>query len=326
MVFSAAVRDVLRFVTRFTGVTGFVRGGGASGVSRMRAVSVLVFVLVFILARASSSALASPPLPADEGERAGSLESISVPVPAPAPAPVLATASGTVRARLYAASSLEPVLKRALERAFQSEFPDETLELALIAGASGNLARQLSYGAPADLFISADHEWIMWLASRRPYASGERFLENRLVLVVARSAPVDFLPLSDFPVYCRRLAMGEPALVPAGRYGQEVLMKLGLWESFQGRLIFYPHVRSVARATGLDSTLCGLTYRTDGRVDANIKIVYAFENSLHAPITYWYGSFSPTGVLLGELLYHPIAQEEFAGVGFETMARQPTSR
>ena len=200
------------------------------------------------------------------------------------------------------------------------------MDLDLIAGASGNLARQLSYGAPADLFISADHEWTTWLASRRPYASGDRFLENRLVLVVARSAEVDFLPLSDFPVYCRRLAMGEPALVPAGRYGQEALMKLGVWEAFQGRLIFYPHVRSVARATGLDGTLCGLTYRTDGRVDANIKIVYAFEKALHAPITYWYGSFSPTGVLLGELLYHPSAQEEFAGVGFETLELPPTSR
>jgi molybdate transport system substrate-binding protein len=164
-----------------------------------------------------------------------------------------------------AASSLSDAFQAVLP-AFEARHPGSRVRLNL--GASGVLVRQIEQGAPVDVLASADPESLDQAARLGLLRADTRavFASNRLVLAQARSAVAlrDLAQLQDPQV--RRIALGQPTLVPAGRYARTALQAAGLWEALQPRYIYTQNVRQA------------LDYLVRGEVDA----AFLYASDLHA--------------------------------------------
>jgi molybdate transport system substrate-binding protein len=158
-------------------------------------------------------------------------------------------------------------------------------------GASSALARQVDGGAPAQLFLSADLDWIDWLARRRRLAgSPMRLLVNDLVLIApaASGAQVRIAPGVDLAgaLDGGRLAIADPRAVPAGRYARAALESLGAWKSVEPRLAPAGDVRAALALVARGEAPLGIVYRTDALAEPRVKVVATFPESSHPPIVY----------------------------------------
>ena len=156
---------------------------------------------------------------------------------------------------------------------------------------SSTLARQIDYGAPADVFLSANPDWVQFLESRDLLANEATrvFAYNRLVLVARTDLEIDISPRSDFNVqsaFTGRLAIGDPAHVPAGRYARMTFENLGWWTALQGRLAVGPSVRGALAYVERGACDVGVVYATDSKVSAAVRTIAVFPDSLHSPIQY----------------------------------------
>jgi molybdate transport system substrate-binding protein len=159
--------------------------------------------------------------------------------------------------------------------------------------ASSGLARQIEQGAPADLFISADEEWMDYLAVRGLIVPASRVspIGNVLVLIAPAGASpsltlergVDLLA----PLGARgRLAVADPAHVPAGRYAEAALRWLGAWDALEPRLARAENVRAALLLVERGEAPLGIVYATDAMVSARVQRVGTFPPQSHIPITY----------------------------------------
>lgn len=160
-------------------------------------------------------------------------------------------------------------------------------------GASSALARQIEQGAPAALFASADEPWMDFLAERSLIvpASRKSLLGNRLVLVVpaASSARIELRPGFDFAALLGadgRWVTGDPASVPVGRYAQEALTKLGVWDFARTRLVRAENVRVALAFVERGEAAAGIVYATDAAVSGKVRVAGTFPADSHAPISY----------------------------------------
>ncbi|MGE3772751.1 MAG: molybdate ABC transporter substrate-binding protein [Gammaproteobacteria bacterium] len=200
-----------------------------------------------------------------------------------------ASAFGAAAAQLtvFAAASLTDVLP-ALAEAYAKTHDDE---LRFSFAASSALARQIEAGAEADVFVSADEEWMDYAAERELIVADTRAVVagNRLVLVGGEGqAPVSVdaqLPLAEL-LGDERLALGDPAHVPAGRYAQSALEKLGLWSSVKDRLAPAESVRAALMYVTRGETPLGIVYATDARGVKGLKVLGEFAADTHPPIRY----------------------------------------
>jgi molybdate transport system substrate-binding protein len=159
-------------------------------------------------------------------------------------------------------------------------------------GGSDTLAQEIEDGAPADIFISADIDWMDDLAKRSLIRPDTRFnfLGNELVLI-ARTDRAPTLAIGpNFPLAQALadggLAIANPASVPAGKYAKAALETLGVWASIEGRLAPTRDVRAaLALVSGGEAPL-GIVYQTDAAVDKSVSIVGTFPASSHPPIIY----------------------------------------
>lgn len=157
---------------------------------------------------------------------------------------------------------------------------------------SMTLARQIEQGAPADVFCAADQETMDYAATRKLIreASRRSVLANSLVVIAHRSAAFDTLPLTvaglDRALGERRLSMGDPVSVPAGRYARAALERLKLWTALQGRLAFSENVRAAMLYVSRDEAALGVVYATDAAAEPLVKIVARFPPDSHPPIIY----------------------------------------
>ena len=196
--------------------------------------------------------------------------------------------AGPAPIALFAAASLREVLDAGVaEYRVQS---GQTVR-ATYAG-TAQLARQIAQGAPADLFISADAAWMDWLVQRGLIAATARrdVAANRLVLVSPASASGDALDLTVQNALAARLgegrlAMAEPA-VPAGRYGQQALVRLNLWPGVRDRLAPTADVRGALAMVARGEAPLGVVYATDALVEPRVRVVATFPDASHAPIVY----------------------------------------
>lgn len=159
--------------------------------------------------------------------------------------------------------------------------------------ASSTLAQQIEHGAPANVFLSADEKWMDDLAARDALASGTRhdLLGNSLVLVEPRTTLKPLVlapgvPLAALLGPAGRLAVGDPAHVPAGIYARQALEKLGLWNSVRDRLAPADSVRSALRLVELGEAPAGIVYATDAAISAKLGIAGVFPAASHDPIRY----------------------------------------
>lgn len=201
-------------------------------------------------------------------------------------------ASGTAFAQpadvvVFAAASLKNVLDTVA-----SDFQRESgKRVAVSYAASSALARQIDQGAPADIFISADLDWMDYLQARNLIRPETRrsLLGNRIVLV----APVDVarpIELRPGELGARlangRLATAAVQTVPAGRYGKAALESLGLWAEVSGRLAEAENVRAALVFVSRGEAPLGIVYETDAKADPKVAIVARFPATSHPPIVY----------------------------------------
>jgi molybdate transport system substrate-binding protein len=157
--------------------------------------------------------------------------------------------------------------------------------------ASSAIARQIEQGAPADVFFSADGEWMDYLARRGLIVAGTRrdLLSNHLALIAPADSKLTVKIRQGMPLAAAlgagRLAMAGPE-VPAGRYAEASLTALGVWDSVKDRLARAENVRAALAFVARGETPLGIVYDTDARVEPHVRIVALFPDSTHPRIVY----------------------------------------
>ncbi len=159
--------------------------------------------------------------------------------------------------------------------------------------ASSMLARQIEQGAPAAIFASADEAWMDYLQQRKLIVADTRkpLLGNRLVLVVPATNPVqvDLRPGFDFARVLGadgRWATGDPTSVPAGRYAQQALTRLGAWQFAERRLVRAENVRVALAFVERGEAAAGIVYATDAALSKKVRVAGVFPEDSHPPIVY----------------------------------------
>ena len=203
-----------------------------------------------------------------------------------------ALSSGTAAAQekltVFAAASL----KNALDGVAAAWMRDTGKETAISYAGSSALARQIEQGAPADLFISADLDWMNYLSEKGfvEKATEVRLLGNRIVLVAPAGSDVSVGIVPGFDLAGAldggRLAMANTDAVPAGKYGKAALEALGVWASVEESVAQAENVRAALALVAMGEAPLGVVYRTDAAAEPRVKVVGAFPKDTHPPIVY----------------------------------------
>jgi molybdate transport system substrate-binding protein len=201
-----------------------------------------------------------------------------------------------IAAVLAAPASAQTVFAAAsLKNALDEVAPGVTISY----GASSALARQIENGAPADVFISADLDWMDYVEKKGLLAPGTRrnLLGNRLVLIAPAKEPVRLQPAPGFPIMKvlgkNRIALADPGSVPAGKYAKAAFEKLGVWHQIAGRVAAAENVRAALALVARGETPLGVVYETDAKAEPNVMVAGTFPADSHPPIVY------PVAVLKG---------------------------
>ncbi len=189
---------------------------------------------------------------------------------------------------VFAAASL----KNALD-AVNAQWQKETGKKATISyAASSALAKQIEQGAPAQMFISADLDWMDYVAQKNLIKTDTRsnLLGNRIVLVAPKdkAQAVDIKAGFDLAKVLGdgRLAMANVESVPAGKYGKAALEKLGAWAGVADKVAQAENVRATLLLVSRGEAPAGIVYQTDAAADSNVKIIGTFPENTHLPIIY----------------------------------------
>jgi len=189
---------------------------------------------------------------------------------------------------VFAAASLTNVLGE-LSTTYTAQ---AGVPVKLSFAASSVLARQIEAGGKADVFVSADQEWMDYLQARGliDKATRRNLVGNRLVLIAPADSKIELKIAPGFPLAKAlgdgRLATADPDTVPVGRYARSALASLGMWDKIQDRLVRADNVRSAMMFVASGEVPLGIVYSTDALVDSKVRIVDTFPPNTHAPITY----------------------------------------
>jgi molybdate transport system substrate-binding protein len=226
---------------------------------------------------------------------------------------------------IFAAASL----KNALDEANAGYEHEKGQQTVTSYAASSTLAKQIEAAAPADIFISADLDWMDYLAKRNLIKPETRanLLANRLVLIapVNSAAKLDIGP--NFPLARAlgngRLAIADPNGVPAGRYARAALESLGVWSSVADRLAPTENVRATLALVSRGEAPLGIVYQTDANSDKGVQIVGSFPDNTHPPIIYPIAmvarSTNPASIGYVAFLKSPNARLIFEKQGFTVL-------
>ncbi len=158
--------------------------------------------------------------------------------------------------------------------------------------ASSALARQIESGAPADLFISADEQWMDDVASKGfiRLDSRSNVAKNALVLIAPTASKTKLKIGKNFNLArelgTARLAMADPDSVPAGKYGKAALISLGVWNAVASKIARAENVRAALALVERGEVPFGIVYATDALATPNVRVIGTFPSNTHAPITY----------------------------------------
>ena len=189
---------------------------------------------------------------------------------------------------VFAAASL----KNALDDALAAYGKETGTKVTPSYAASSTLAKQIENGAPADLFISADLDWMSYVRQRNLIKPDTQItlLGNRLVLIAPADSTAKIEIAPGFALAALlgdgRLAMGDPASVPAGKYGKAALEKLGVWQQVAGKVAPAEDVRAAMFLVSRREAPLGIVYATDAAAEKGVRIVATFPEDSHPPILY----------------------------------------
>jgi molybdate transport system substrate-binding protein len=226
---------------------------------------------------------------------------------------------------LFAAASLQDALKDVA-----SGFTAASgISLKFSFDASSTLARQIEQGAPADLFASADLDWMDYLAKHDLIDTKTRvnLLSNRLVVIAPKDSAIGELKFDEPSIEAAlgggRLATGAVDSVPVGRYAKVALQKLRLWDALQARIASADNVRAALAYVARGEAPLGIVYATDAAADPRVKIVAVFPRESYPPIVY---PFAVTRQAKGDAaarflayLQSPAARAVFTARGFTSV-------
>lgn len=194
----------------------------------------------------------------------------------------------TTTTTIFAAASL----KTALDSAASAYEKSTGNKVVVSYAASSALAKQIEQGAPADIFISADLDWMNYVDKAKLIKDGTRFnmLGNRLVLIAPKSSTASLKIEPGFDLAAAlgdgRLAMAGVKSVPAGKYGAAALKKLGVWDAIEPKVAQAENVRAALALVAQGETPFGIVYETDAVAEPKVKIVGVFPEDSHPPIIY----------------------------------------
>lgn len=198
-------------------------------------------------------------------------------------------AAAAEKVTVFAAASLTNALQ---EIAAQYKKKTE-VEVVSSFASSSTLARQIEQGAPADIFISADQQWMDDAVAKKSIDEATRvtLLGNELVLVAPRGGdtkPVTLNEQTDWKSLLKgeRLAVGDPDHVPAGIYAQEALQKLGAWDVVSPALARANNVRAALALVERNETPYGIVYASDAVASRKVQVAGTFPETSHKPVEY----------------------------------------
>ena len=234
---------------------------------------------------------------------------------------------------VFAAASL----KNALDAAATGFTRKTGIQVRTSYAASSAVAKQIEEGAPADLFLSADLDWMNYLDKKGliDAASRVNLLRNRIVLIAPKASSQGKVAIAPGFDLARllgngRLAVGGVRSVPAGKYAKAALQKLGAWPGVEGRLAEALNVRAALALVARGEAPLGIVYATDVVSDPGVKIVGTFPEGSHPPIIYpaaltKAGAGDPAAAKLLDYLKGPAARAAFEHEGFTVVTDRSAS-
>ena len=241
---------------------------------------------------------------------------------------VLTTVSALAQDRLtvFAAASM----KNALDDVDAAFTHMAGIQVTASYAATSALAKQIEAGAPADIFLSADREWMDYAGSHKLIDATTRFdlLGNRLVLIAPVSSRLNHIqiePSMDLASYAGdgRIVTGDVNAVPVGRYAKATLLALGCWENVQNKLLMTENVRAALIFVARREAALGIVYETDAKVEPKVKVVARFPDGFSAPIIYPVAATANASARAGayvEFLRSAQARAIFEKYGFTYLA------
>lgn len=238
---------------------------------------------------------------------------------------VPATAQTPQRLTVFAAASL----KNALDEANAAFTKKGGAPVVASYAASSALARQIEQGADADVYVSADVDWMDYVATKGLIQPRSRvsLLTNRLALIAPADSAVKLTPARGFPIV-QALGSGRLAMagldVPAGRYGKAALTSLGVWSGVESKAAFAENVRAAMTFVARGEAPLGIVYDTDAMVEPRVRIVALFPQASHPRIVYPAAvvarSRNPAATAYLNFLKGPEARAIFRRYGFTRLS------
>ena len=190
--------------------------------------------------------------------------------------------------RVYAAASLSNAVTE-IARRYEKQYP--SIKVVLVFAASSSLARQIETGAPADIFFSADQDWMNYLVKKQKIARSQvkPLLSNELVLISPLQRQQSFQASSQFNFaqsFQGYVCTGQMESVPVGKYAKQSLTNLKWLKGLQGRIVGTDSVRSALAFVERGECQAGIVYKTDALQSKKVKIAGVFPAHTHSPIVY----------------------------------------
>jgi molybdate transport system substrate-binding protein len=227
---------------------------------------------------------------------------------------------------VFAAASL----KNALDEVDELFTKQSGIKVVASFAASSALMKQIEQGAPADVFLSADIDWMDYGAKHDLIKNDtrENLLGNRLVLVTAKDSKIGTVTIgSGFDLAALagsgRIATGDVRAVPAGLYAKAALEKLGIWRSVESKLAMAENVRAALLLVARGEAPLGIVYETDAKIDPSVRILGVFPEDSHPPIVYPVALTRNAKAIAAEYLAFlttPAAKAVFERYGFRVLA------
>lgn len=190
--------------------------------------------------------------------------------------------------RVYAAASLSNAVTE-IARRYEKQYP--SIKVVLVFAASSSLARQIQTGAPADIFFSADQDWMNYLVKKQKIARSQvkPLLSNELVLISSLQRQQSFQASSQFNFaqsFQGYVCTGQMESVPVGKYAKQSITNLKWLKGLQGRIVETDSVRSALAFVERGECQAGIVYKTDALQSKKVKIAGVFPAHTHSPIVY----------------------------------------
>jgi len=190
---------------------------------------------------------------------------------------------------VFAAASM----KNALDEASAAYTAKSGVKVVASYAASSALAKQLEQGAPADIFISADTDWMDYSIGKKTIADATRvnLLGNKIVLIAPKDSKIADVKIGQGFDLAKlagdgKIATGDVKAVPVGKYAKAALEKLGSWQAAEPKFAMAESVRAALALVARGEAVLGIVYETDAKVEPGVKIVGSFPADSHPAIIY----------------------------------------